>query len=36
LKSFIEKKRTGFVKEIFSKKIIMLVGDENELRKIAK
>lgn len=31
-----EKKRTGFVKDVFAKKIIMLKGDENELRKIIR
>lgn len=30
------KKNTGFVKDIFSQKIIMLKGDENEIRKIIK
>ena len=36
LKSFNKKKNTGFVKDIFSKKIMMVIGGENELRKIAK
>ncbi|MCX6742500.1 MAG: nucleotidyltransferase domain-containing protein [Candidatus Pacearchaeota archaeon] len=36
LKDLIGKKNTGFVKDIFAKKIIMLKGDENELRKIVK
>jgi len=30
------KKNTGFVRDVFSKIIIMLKGDENELRKIVK
>ncbi len=36
LKDLKEKKKTGFVKDIFYKKIIMIKGDENELRKIVK
>ena len=29
-------KRTGFIKDVFNKKVIMLKGDENELRKIIR
>jgi len=36
IKSLREKRKTGFVKEIFSKKIIMIKGDENELQKIIR
>ena len=31
-----KQKNTGFVKDVFKKKIIILKGDENELRKIVK
>jgi predicted nucleotidyltransferase len=33
---FTEKRKTGFIKDILSKKIIMIKGEEDELRKIAK
>jgi len=34
--NLIKEKETGFVKDIFKKKIIILKGDENELRRIIK
>lgn len=36
MNELIEKSKTGFIKDIFSKKIIMIKGEENELRKIVK
>jgi len=36
VKDLIKRKKDGFVKDIFNKKIIMIKGDENELRKIIK
>lgn len=36
LENLKKEKKSGFVKDIFSKKIIMVEGDENELRKIVK
>ncbi|MBI3622822.1 nucleotidyltransferase domain-containing protein [Candidatus Pacearchaeota archaeon] len=36
VKYLIERKNEGFVRDLFSKKIIMIKGDENELRKIIK
>jgi len=36
IEDFVEKKKEGFVRDLFSKKIIMLKGDENELRKIVQ
>lgn len=35
-KDLSNKKNTGFVRDIFTKKIIMLKGDENELRKAVR
>jgi len=35
-KDLVAKKYTGFVKDIFSKKIIMVKGGENEIRSIVK
>ncbi|MGV8152121.1 MAG: nucleotidyltransferase domain-containing protein [Candidatus Nanoarchaeia archaeon] len=34
--SLIKEKNSGFIKEIFSKKILMIKGDENEIRKIVR
>lgn len=36
LEGLKKNKNSGFARDIFSKKIVMLVGEENELRKIVK
>lgn len=35
-KTFLEKKRSGLIRDIAKKKIMMLMGDENEFRKLVE